>query len=75
MSNMFELRLVIVLELVASLKSLGGASALGFEPVHEPERMGEVQRSVLDVSRAREVLGWEPRTGLAEGLRLTLESI
>ena len=66
---------VSVLDLVASLKSLGGASALGFEPVHEPERVGEVQRNVLDITRAREVLGWEPRIDLAEGLRLTLESL
>ena len=66
---------VSVLELVESLKALGGASALAFEPVHEPERLGEVQRSVLDVSRARAELGWEAQVDLAEGLRRTLESL
>ena len=26
-----------------------------------------------DISRAKELLGWEPRVGLAEGLRMTIE--
>jgi UDP-glucose 4-epimerase len=65
---------VSVLELVESLKALGGVDALGFEPVHEPERLGEVQRSVLDTTRARTELGWEAQVGLAEGLQRTLES-
>ena len=65
---------VSVLEIVESLKALAGASALAFEPVHEPERLGEVQRSVLDATRAREELGWDARVDLAEGLRRTLAS-
>jgi UDP-glucose 4-epimerase len=32
-----------------------------------------VSRLVADVSLARQLLGWAPRTALAEGLRLTLE--
>jgi UDP-glucose 4-epimerase len=41
---------------------------------HAPARVGELQRSVLDVSRAAEELGWRPRVGVEEGLRLTWES-
>ena len=26
-----------------------------------------------DISRARELLGWEPQVGLADGLRMTIE--
>jgi nucleoside-diphosphate-sugar epimerase len=37
-----------------------------------PEQDG-VPRKVLDVSRMREVLGWEPPTSLQEGLRRTLD--
>jgi UDP-glucose 4-epimerase len=46
-----------------------------FEPQHEPERPGEVRRSTLDCSRAREELGWEARVPLDEGLELTLASL
>ena len=61
-----------VLELVQALSSLNG-SPLPVE--HAPERLGEVQRNCLDTTRAREVLGWQARTDLKEGLRLTLESL
>jgi UDP-glucose 4-epimerase len=40
-----------------------------------PARLGELQRSVLDVSRAESRLGWRPEVPLEEGLRLTWESI
>jgi UDP-glucose 4-epimerase len=33
-----------------------------------PHRVGEQQESFLDVSKARELLGWVPRTSLPEGL-------
>ena len=33
-----------------------------------PRRVGEQQESFLDVSKARDVLGWMPRTALSEGL-------
>jgi len=48
------------------------AQALGLETRHEPERVGEVRRSCLDVARAHELLGWEARTPLREGLERTL---
>ena len=38
----------------------------------EPAREGDVQRSVLDVSRAERELGWRPEVGLDEGLRADL---
>lgn len=50
------------------------AEALGLEPDFQPARVGEVQRSCLDVSLAERVLGFKARTGLDEGLRLTLAS-
>jgi UDP-glucose 4-epimerase len=42
-------------------------------PSHEPVRTGDLVRSVLDVRRAREVLGWEPQVDLATGLARTWE--
>ena len=37
-----------------------------------PPRPGELFRSVLDISRAADQLGWRPRVSLDEGLRRTL---
>ena len=61
-----------VLELVEALAALAGRE---FEPEHAPERLGEVQHIALDYTRAREALGWGPRTSLREGLELTLASL
>ena len=62
-----------VLELAAALRELDGAR--GFELEHAPERPGEVHRSAVDPSLAREALGWEARVALPEGLRRTLASL
>jgi UDP-glucose 4-epimerase len=61
-----------VLELVAMLRELSGAEH--FEPEFAPPRLGELQRSCLDITRARETLGWTPTIAIREGLRLTLEA-
>jgi UDP-glucose 4-epimerase len=44
------------------------------EPRHAEPRAGDARRSVLDASAADRELGWQARTTLAEGLRLTWES-
>jgi UDP-glucose 4-epimerase len=41
----------------------------------EPGRKFDVPVSVLDVSRAREVLGWFPRLSLRKGILRTLEDL
>ncbi len=43
------------------------------EPRFGPARKGDVYRIALDNTRAKELLGWEPRIKLEEGLRLTVE--
>jgi len=62
-----------VLELARLLGEIGGVE--GFEPELAPPRAGEVQRIALDASRAERELGWRATTGVADGLRLTLDSI
>lgn len=42
-------------------------------PQYRPSRSGEILRSALDVSRARDHLGWEPWTTLGEGLKSTIQ--
>lgn len=57
-------------EIFHRLNRLTGAGA---PEVHGPPKAGEQRRSVVDYSRAREVLGWKPRVDLEEGLRITVE--
>jgi UDP-glucose 4-epimerase len=61
-----------VLDLVAILRQEGDRDE--FEPEFAEARLGEIERSCLDVTRAREELGWEARTSLADGMRATLEA-
>jgi UDP-glucose 4-epimerase len=42
------------------------------QPKHVGKRPGEIDRIWLDVSKARRVLGWEPRVPLQEGARETV---
>jgi UDP-glucose 4-epimerase len=56
---------------VALFEALRAAFGHG-ESRHGPARPGEQRRSVLDASRARQVLGWTARVGLDEGLRRTV---
>ena len=62
-----------VLELARALAELEDAES--FEPELAPPRAGEVLRISIDPGRAQGELGWEAKVGLAEGLRLTLDSI
>lgn len=50
------------------------ATAVGApdDPEFHPPRLGDLKRSCLDVSRAREVLGWHPQVGLADGVARTV---
>jgi UDP-glucose 4-epimerase len=61
-------REVSVLELLEELGYEG-------EPEFVAARLGELRRSALDPSFAEQLWGWRARTPLAEGLRMTLESI
>jgi UDP-glucose 4-epimerase len=57
-----------VLELYELCRRVAGSDD---PPELAPARAGELQRSVLDVARAEEELGWRPRVGLEEGLQET----
>ena len=52
-------------------KGVQRASGIERAAEHAPARLGELQRSVLDVSLAARELGWAPQTDLADGLALT----
>jgi len=57
--------------LLGVLKKITGRTELEAER-HAP-RVGDVLHSLADITRARELLGYEPQVQLEEGLRLTLE--
>jgi UDP-glucose 4-epimerase len=57
-----------VLELYGAIQRASGVER---EPSFEPPRLGELQRSVLDISLAGRELGWKPQRTLADGLAET----
>jgi UDP-glucose 4-epimerase len=57
-----------VVELLAAIQEVAGADV---EPELAHARLGELQRSVLDVSRAERELGWRASHSLREGLAET----
>jgi UDP-glucose 4-epimerase len=61
-----------VVELYDLCRRVAGSS---MEAEQAPARLGELQRSVLDVGLARRELGWRPEVSLEDGLRRTWESI
>jgi len=52
------------------------AAAVGseLEPRYEAARPGDVMHSAADISWTTERLGWQPKIGLEEGLRVTAEA-
>jgi UDP-glucose 4-epimerase len=61
-----------VLELYAAIQR---ASGIAREAAFADARLGELQRSVLDVSLAGHVLGWHPKLALADGLARTWAAV
>ncbi|MEK7579461.1 MAG: SDR family oxidoreductase [Patescibacteria group bacterium] len=53
-------------QLVDALEQVLGVSATA---AHAPERIGDIKRSVADISKARTELGWEPQVEFNEGIQ------
>ena len=62
---------ITINRLLDELKSLTGRGDV--RPDYQAPRSGDVRHSLADITRAREVLGFEPRVGLREGLQLTID--
>jgi nucleoside-diphosphate-sugar epimerase len=58
-------------ELLDALKKITGRTDA--EAEYREQRVGDVRHSLADITRARDFLGYEPKTGLEEGLQKTLE--
>jgi UDP-glucose 4-epimerase len=65
-----------VIGFIDALAQVGAERGLQLgQPIFAPDRPGEVRRSCLDVSRARDELAWQPEVKLAEGLRNLLGTL
>ncbi|HZB45514.1 MAG TPA: SDR family oxidoreductase [Pyrinomonadaceae bacterium] len=58
-------------QLLDTLKQITGKTDV--EAEYRDTRVGDVRHSLADITRARELLGYEPKVGLEEGLRKTIE--
>ncbi len=55
------------------LAELGRILGVEPDPEYGPERAGDIRHSQADITRAREVLGYEPRVTFGEGLQRTVD--
>jgi UDP-glucose 4-epimerase len=62
-----------VVEVLGALRQAAGLGEGELEPEYAPARTGELQRSSLDVTRARAELGFTADTDLVAGMKPTLE--
>jgi UDP-glucose 4-epimerase len=62
-----------VLEVLGALRRAGGLDDEELQPEFAHARLGEIQRSALDIGRARAELGFQASRDLETVLRLTLE--
>lgn len=58
-------------ELLKEVQQLTGKTDVSVD--YRPPRAGDVMHSLADITRARELLGFEPRVGLREGLQATID--
>jgi UDP-N-acetylglucosamine 4-epimerase len=42
-------------------------------PIYGPPRPGDIKHSQADITRAKERLGYQPKTSFEDGLRSTIE--
>jgi len=59
---------ISLLQLFNELKTIAGSN---LEPIHGPERVGDVKHSFADISKAKKLLGYQPDISVEEGLRKT----
>jgi UDP-glucose 4-epimerase len=68
--NVANGRTTSLLQLLQALNRLLGTNV---QPVHEPPRVGDVRESLADITRARNLLAYEPEVDFEEGLRRSVD--
>ncbi len=59
--------------LLSLIEQLNERLGTRIEPNFEPSRAGDVRESLADISRARALLGYEPRVDFETGLKLSID--
>lgn len=72
-SNIFNIGTGIENDVIALFRFVRKFSGSSCEEKHGPTKKGEQLRSVIDYSKAKKLLGWEPTVPLEDGLRRTVE--
>lgn len=63
-----------ILDLAAMIMDVLSASGMtNVSAKHVDPRPGDLARSFANIEKIHKLLGWAPRTGLAEGIRMTVE--
>ena len=57
-------------DLFEMIKEVGGSD---LAPKYGPERKGDVKHSLADISKAKELLGYQPQFDIREGMKTTFE--
>lgn len=57
-------------ELFENLRVVAGSD---LEAIYGPARKGDIQHSLADISKAKNLLGYDPKIDVKEGLRITFE--
>ena len=57
-------------EVFESIKEVAGSD---LAPLYGPERKGDVKHSLADISKAKDLLGYQPATSVREGLKTAFE--
>ncbi len=52
---------------------IGSYLSSDLKAIHGPERTGDVKHSQADISKARQLLGYEPEVGFEQGLKYTID--
>ncbi|MFO0722575.1 MAG: NAD-dependent epimerase/dehydratase family protein [Myxococcota bacterium] len=72
-SGPYNIGTSIETDVIELARRIGVHAGFSGSPRHEPGKPGEQRRSVLDVTHARNVLGWAPRVDLDSGLKATVD--
>lgn len=54
-------------------ESIKGVAGSDLAPLYGPERKGDVKHSLADISKAKDLLGYQPATSVREGLKTAFE--
>ena len=71
-SDVFNVGTAIETDVNTIFRELNKIVGKNIPETHGPAKEGEQQRSVINYSKAKERLGWEPKVSLQEGLRKTV---